>query len=288
MSREPSALYIMGAGRSGTTVMAALLAASPDVVAPGELHQLPDHVRGRENCGCGMPLSKCPKWGEYTAVISCIGEEAYAERAEHFHRHGMIWRYFVSGKFARDSKYQRGETTVFRTLEQDRNLVVDSSKYIGRALALSRVEALDLRFLYMVRDPRGVVESFGKKVQTSRGPLSATLYYLVVNLTAEVVARTLLRGRVMKVRFEDLAERPEETLARLGRFVDRDLSPTSDAIRQGRDVAVGHLVGGNRLRSRTRISFSRQVTWPKTMGRSTRFFVWLATLPLNIVNRYRL
>lgn len=288
MSPEPSVLYIMGAGRSGTTVMAALLASTPGVLAPGELHQLPDHVRGEATCGCGLPLRECPGWGEYWPAISCAGEEAYADKAEYFHRHGVIWRYFVSGKFARDPTYQKGEATVFQTLAQNRDLVVDSSKYIGRALALSRVEALDLRFLYMVRDPRGVVESFGKKVQTSRGPLSATLYYLVVNLTAEVVARTLLRRRVIKVRFEDLAERPDETLARLGRFIERDLSPASDAIREGRDVAVGHLVGGNRLRSRAKISFSREVTWPKTMGRTGRFFVWLATLPLNIVNRYRL
>lgn len=288
MSRDPSVLYIMGAGRSGTTVMAALLASSQDVVAAGELHQLPMHVRGEKDCGCGLPLSECPEWRKHAAAYISAGESAYAERAERFHGHRTIWRYFLSRTFARDAAYQEVETAVFRSLGRGRRLVVDSSKYIGRALALSRVDPLGVRVMYMVRDPRGVVESFGKKVQTSRGALSATLYYIAVNLTAEAVARTLLRDRVIKVRFEDLVERPDETLARLSRFIGKDLGRAVDAIRDGREVAVGHLVGGNRLRSNERVTFVREVTWRKTMGRSTRFLVWLATLPLNLVNRYRL
>ena len=67
--------------------------------------------------------------------------------------------------------------------------LLDSAKYIGRNLSLRKNKSINLKTIYVVRDVRGVINSFSKNVQSSRNPLSTIMYYLIINFASEIVYR---------------------------------------------------------------------------------------------------
>src|SRR5204862_6576366 len=69
-SRDPAAgvsdvpvLYIGGWGRSGSTLLAHVLAEVPGFVSVGELRYVwQAGPEANELCGCGLPFDECPVW----------------------------------------------------------------------------------------------------------------------------------------------------------------------------------------------------------------------------------
>src|SRR5436190_2795265 len=68
---RPRILYIAGAGRSGSTLLAMRLGGLPGCTAVGELRHIWERgVLGNRLCGCGEPFRECPFW-------SAVGQEAF-------------------------------------------------------------------------------------------------------------------------------------------------------------------------------------------------------------------
>ena len=44
MEKRINIVYLMGAGRSGTTILASLLGANKDILTVGEMHQFLEHI----------------------------------------------------------------------------------------------------------------------------------------------------------------------------------------------------------------------------------------------------
>ena len=67
-------LYIAGTGRSGSTVLAAILGEVEGVFAAGEVRYLWQRglVEGRL-CGCGVPVAECPLWSAVLATVEASG-----------------------------------------------------------------------------------------------------------------------------------------------------------------------------------------------------------------------
>ena len=55
-------IYIVGAGRSGTTALATFLNGSENIICLGELHHLPEYVDDNLHCSCGEVLDQCTFW----------------------------------------------------------------------------------------------------------------------------------------------------------------------------------------------------------------------------------
>ncbi len=282
-------IYLMGAGRSGTTALAVFLGGALHVKALGELHQLPEHANGIKNCSCGAPLNKCTYWSQYNIELSSFATQAYTNEAKEFESHKNIRKYlFVNDFGIKNKSYSETNIKLFSQCSHNGNIVLlDSAKYIGRAIALSKCPELDLRILYLVRDPRGVVESFGKAVQTSRGILSSSSYYFVINLLAELISRTTLRNKVLKLRYEDMLNSPNDFFSKISDFCDIDTVEVSNKIRNNEKFNINHFIGGNRLIENKAINMSQQVSWHNKMPRWKQLLVFFLTLPLNLINHYK-
>ena len=60
----PMIIYIMGTGRSGTTILEVLLGSQDKVVQAGEItHIFKDGIQRSIACACGSLAEKCPLWG---------------------------------------------------------------------------------------------------------------------------------------------------------------------------------------------------------------------------------
>lgn len=283
-------VYLMGAGRSGTTILATILGNCNGVTNLGELHQLPEHAAGEGNCSCGRALNECPYWSQVDEVdAGALTSAEYRRQASELESHSRVHRYFSNPRRALAyDEYVSANQSVFDQLGQQ-DILVDSAKFIGRALALASLPRLDCRFVYVVRDPRGVVSSFEKKVQTSRHWLSATTYYFLVNVTAEVVSRTLLRGRVLKVRYEDILSDPHRVIERIAEWCGFSAAEVLSKLDEGQSLDVGHIIGGNRIAKRPTVKFDPELAKAGHSGLSgyKRLLSWILTLPLNLINGYR-
>lgn len=264
-------IYVLGTGRSGTTLLDIVLGNAPGIVSVGEIVRFPQ-LRGRPH-GFAEETENFRFWQEigdeffagydpekdYDALFTIAGRME-AHRYFPLNLLGLTPRRTV----ARYRDYLNGffETIFAKTGAE---VLVDSSKYPGRALALARYLRYEVYYLHLVRDPQGVVSSFAKKdvEQPSKGLASANLYYFVISAFCALVRLVLPKKRYLRVKFEDLREHPARELQRVAAHFHLSLDGPIAQIQAGQPLRVGPLFEGNRIRLRETISFRASKSEPK-------------------------
>lgn len=254
-------VYIGGYGHSGSTLLEYLLAASPKVVACGEVASVL-RERGRKGkCTCGREVRLCPLWGPLLASTETLD--------------GMTHERLARALVAQDG----GAHAV----------LVDSSKtaWLSAAVPFRLASELgqDFRLVHLVRDPRAVswsaVKKSGRRGTRPLMPLRsgfAALGWWVANLACERFGR-LYPDRYLRVRYEDLARAPGETMRR----VFAEIVPGSE----WRAADVGgsgnrHQLYGNRMRSASLslAEVKEDTSWTRDMPPVYRSLVSALTAPL--------
>jgi Sulfotransferase family len=190
-------VYSGGYGHSGSTLLEYLLAASPKVVACGEVASVLRERRRKGKCTCGREVRLCPVWGPLLASTETLD--------------GMTHERLARALLAQDG----GAHAV----------LVDSSKTAWHSAAvpfrLARELGQAFRLVHLVRDPRAVswsaVKKSGRRGARPLMPLrsaSAALGWWVANLACERFGRAY-PDRYLRLRYEDLARSPAETTRRL-------------------------------------------------------------------------
>jgi len=258
----PDILYIMGTGRSGTTILEILLANNPGFAGVGEVNRIFRHgFLEDRTCACGRPASRCDLW---SAVLSSNGWSrndlpglaAELEKRESHRRFPLLW----AGLFDREfSIYREANEALFRSvsLATRCRVVVDSSKYAGRALLLARCFPEKVKVLCITRSAAGIISAFQKKndvEQRPKGVLAAAAYYLYVVLSMRL-ARSRLKGRCFAIRFEDLNRDPAAVLEKIEAWSGYSLAAARERIAAHDWFDVCHIVTGNRLRKAGRVKF---------------------------------
>lgn len=281
-------VYVMGAGRSGTTLLSIMLGAHPASGVRGELLQFSHNWRKNMDCSCGRPVRECGHWLE--AGRGLPGDDArsadeYDRLITGAERHWRVAQYLLAPRMA-PKPYVEALRRLFLALAPS-GMIIDASKYVARALVLGSIPDFRVGYVYIVRDARGVLHSFSKPVQRPKSALSAALYYVLVNGAAQLAVWTRLRGRAVKVRYEDLVADPARELERIGRFLGLDMSGVIASIEAGQALDIGHMVSGNRIRTKGVIKVGLDDEW-RGLSRLRRIGYYLACLPIQLVNRYRL
>jgi hypothetical protein len=308
-------IFVGGLGRSGTTLLERLLGELPGVVPLGEVvHLWARGIGGDEPCGCGARFSRCPFWREVGRRAFGGWSAGLAGRvADLRHRVDRTRRIPLLSLFPRRmpalsrraparpplAEYARAYARLYRAAGETAgvSVVVDSSKHASLAFCLSA--ALDpalggLSVVHVVRDPRAVAHSWSRQVSrpedgepmTRWRPGVAALHWLVQNLAFHLLAR---RGvPVTRVRYEDLVDRPRETLsglaARLG--LPSDLAFLREA---GATLSPAHTVSGNPMRFTVGpLPLTRDDAWRSRLSRRHRRLVTALTWPLSLRYGYRL
>ncbi len=280
----------MGAGRSGTTALATFLGNNNKIQNIGEMHQFFEYLDENKECSCGKLLNECEFWKnkidnptqEYSANSRKLSEKMES--------HSSIIKHLLNSfSNIEYEKYIELHQSILDSIQSDseKSTLLDSSKYTGRALALNKLDNIELKIIYVVRDVRGVINSFSKKVQTSKSPLSTIVYYLLINLVAEFISRFIFRKKVIKIRYEDLINNPNSLFDRLESFLNLNLQDIKGKIERKQAFEVGHIVGGNRLKKNKEIYFRKDVSWKKNFSWIERIIYYILAAPIMILNRYK-
>jgi len=293
-------LYIVGVGRSGSTLLERMLGAVPGSVNAGELNAIFSRVATEnQRCGCGESFSVCPFW-------TAVGDEAFGgwesvtERMAHLQPRVVRQRFVPRMLTGLGDAYQRDldeYLDVHHRLYQaiasvsGAEVVVDASKSTAQLFALRRIDRLDLRVLNLVRDSRGVANSWNKpgirKPQSTEGATMGTyspprLAVLWAALQLESAVLGAAAPYAARVRYEDLVARPRPTLERALR--DVGLPVAQGALAHVGETSVtlepSHGVAGSRTRfTAGRIELRLDDDWRSALPPRARRVVTAVTLP---------
>lgn len=262
-NKPPSVLYIMGTARSGSTILEILLSYGVGVFGAGELTSLiQDGFCENKRCACGEGCHQCAVWGQVLQLIDMTADKyiewAALQKKMDWHD-GFIRQVFSMVSEPDKKSYRELNSSLLMAIQQVTGckIVLDSSKYAGRALALARMVKMDIKVICLTRAPAGLMSSFqkpNKDEQQPKSPVAAMIYYCVT-LALLRVSTLLLRGRVHQLSYESLLSAPDESLKQLEKWAGIDLSDARKHLRDNRSFDVGHIVTGNRLRKQGEVRF---------------------------------
>lgn len=251
-------IYVMGCGRSGTTILGVALGNGHGCLDLGEVV---DFLKRR-----GVPNSYGPEtktgqfWGTVTNRVVDQNEDIFDERLvnqltslERHTRFPLTFLGLYKRSTLRDySMYINSLYSCISKNSEDISVYIDSSKYPGRAFLLSFLLGdFDVNILHIVRHPVKVVESFGDKRkrddQGYKGYISANFYYFVINLFCSAVRFRVGDRKYLKIRYEDLLQMPKATLGKIASKFEIDLQDVSDRIDKNEPLRKGFIFNGNRL-----------------------------------------
>ncbi len=222
LRREPAptrVIYVMGAGRSGSTILGVALGNCEDVFYAGELDKWPPRR--------GVPPlpgeERARFWARVRALLDAdvlVGPDSRSFERSSLLLSPRAWR----TRRRLRGRYRELADGLFAAIARNSgaSFVVDSSHYPLRARELQDVPGIELYLLFLVRDPQAVVRSLARKdvPERSFGVLAANAYLWVTHgLSAWVFVRQP-RARRIVVRHEDFLADPravlEEILAMSG------------------------------------------------------------------------
>ena len=223
----PKVTYILGAGRSGSTVLERLLASAPGVVGIGEVATLWRRPLSKLVCSCGAPAPECEFWSEVRAKagLTDTALKDLSELEETTVRHRTLASDAIRGARwlgRRDAqRFIAHQTNLLGAIAETTGAarIIDSSKAAPRAWALS--DMMGVSILHLRRNPTDVAASWRrlKHDPSLDGPMRRPSFPAIARewLTAEISARRLGDIRpVLRLDYEKLINDPEAALKHLG------------------------------------------------------------------------
>ena len=232
-SSRPLLVYVVGSGRSGSSLLDALLNGFEDIAGCGELHRL-SIKPGDRLCSCGTNLNECSHWSSVRSRLTSFDLETWADlavdsvprsRKEELQRRFLAalapMSLFPGPRTEFTRRYRRAIHNTDRLIdavgaETGSACVVDSTKNPMRLLAYATWGRHRMKCIYIMRDGRAVAYS-----QARRGA-SAWLPALLKWHVDQVKVRTAIRKSGLEthvVTYERLCLDPNGTLASIREFL---------------------------------------------------------------------
>jgi hypothetical protein len=291
----PQVLFLLSAGRSGSTLLELLLQTHPELVTAGEAHLVPFLADDPDaTCRCGRPLDRCPVWGPVINAPTFVADAVALRRLRGSNDAGRTLRPalipgVVTGR-PTPSHRRAAEgyaVAALRSIDQvaavgDGSTVVDASKDLYRLDLLARGSDRRIRTLVVVRDPRGFVRSVAGATPDPRRLARVVGRWVALHTLVHLWLRRA-RTPWHLVRYEDLATDPRGTLAPIGRWLGVD--PDGFTPEHLYDTA-GHGLAGNAMHDhRAVVTLDRR--WEHDLDRATQRSIWAATAPVAVRLGYR-
>lgn len=278
-------LYIAGYGRSGSTILEAMLGTDPRVFPTGEMSRFWEMAQDPSIlCSCGEPVQSCPLWGKVLQKVlpdsSRLGSLRKLMRRVEGSRI-KAERPSTDDLRAYEWITRRLFSALTKQLDTDVRVLVDSSKtaygHSNRPAMLHRVfPESEVRVLHLVRDVRGVAFSMRKGLnrnleRNGKGGgnllnfFRAIIGWTYANMRAASLRRILPRGRYLLVRYEDFVLSAPSVLGKILDFLELGLPDGSSGQVLPRGRFERHQLAGNRNRFDATIAIQPDFRWEKEL-----------------------
>jgi hypothetical protein len=269
--------YIVSSGRSGSTLIDLLLGSHSQCFSLGEIEHLPKNLTLDTPCSCGCTARSCGFWNQVAQLLldrtgidirvspyafpvglylaSRVIDHNFQTPAYLKKRRAILLIKHIEYMLGTDPRWLSWLTKPFEdgvanTLTlydavssvSGRTVLVDSSKEYRKAIALYRKHPERVRLIVLSRDGRGV---FSSKLRSgfSRND-SVRPWAKFYERALPLLERNVATEHRLRLRYEDLAQHPEDTLQGLCRFLAIDFEPGMLAFRE----TTHHILNGNDMR----------------------------------------
>ncbi len=296
-------LFVGGMPRSGSTLFDLMVGQLPGHCDVGELFYMWQAGLLRDQlCACGEVFSACPFWQGVGAAAFGGWDRIDAADVLDLQRRVDTTARLPLARFGRllprhrdrVRRYLALTTDVYRGIAEvsGARVVVDSSKRPSTAHLLATAEDIDLRVVQVVRDPRGVVNSWSRQVALpdkagarsylKRRSLRETVRrWLTVNLLTEALSRSGVP--VLRVRYEDLVAEPVVAMSAVQQLMGEVPTPEATSFLGPEGLATGasHAIAGGRVRMRTGpVPLRLDEAWRRELPRWKQVVTVAVTWPL--------
>lgn len=252
-------IYIFGAARSGTTLLDIVLGNNEQIFSAGELSRIP-----KRN---GFPPLRDPKsqvyefWSNIRENLLQDNEEVdfktLKKLTDKFEYHTSCLKFIKSKE--KDS-YEKYVNNLYSNISDaiQNDFIIDSSKYAMKAYRMSDFLENFYGGIYIKRHPVSVTKSFQKKdIEQPDNPWYKTnIFLVVVGLISWFTLRKLKNKgiKVVEIYYDDLVSQPIQTLDKIGKELEIDLSDIKQKINGNDPLDSGMLFDGNRIRLKKTIN----------------------------------
>ncbi len=275
--QRPQVVYVMGAGRSGSTILGVTLGNCDGMFHAGELDKWLLR-RGKPQLD-GEDRERF--WSSVRERVPSAEELFGGEAHRYLERSSALFRgrRLATRRKLRE-RYRRVNEELYRAIVQTAGVthVVDTGHYPLRARELQHVAGIDLYLIFLVRDPHSVVASLGRKdvPERSFNELTTNAYLWLTYLVSLLVFLRQPRAQRMFLRHEDFVADPagivRYILERIGCAAD---VPDLSALR------TGFPLQGNRLIRSDVVALNPRASAPPERSLATT----LLQLPWTLVFR---
>lgn len=267
-------IFIVGAGRSGSTILDKTLGGHSKVFSLGEIGNLiKQYKQGNALCGCSVIMQDCEFWNplldDFSKIYNCDLREAPDYFMERLYtpkgfdkilnrlRSILLMKGWYHGFGPSKFKLEFFRNIYNCVLEKtNAEVLIDSSKAIGRALLLSEfLVDYESWFIFLVRDGRGVLHSMQKKyerlvigdeviiIPTEKiVPAEDCIRgWEITNKRILKLLKTFGQGRDISLKYEDFANDPVTELTRILERVGLNYESSMLNLSEN----VNHIVGSN-------------------------------------------
>lgn len=292
-------VLIIGAARSGSTLLGLQLGALPDCTFHGELNHFWDRALGNNHlCGCGLHFQDCDFWQKIKSVVPIEPKEGAGFQRE--------MTRLLAGKYSINPLRKiRAHATLPTAgiMESIRKLyeqisrvtgaawIIDSSKQPIYARLLIDIFGSDrVQIIHLVRDARGVAYSMAKrrlKVDTGleniymvqRGVASSCYDWTKVNLSAMKLHWEV--KSYIRISYEGFCADPTRTI----QLVDDHFLQSGEVMANvARPVLSPHTVSGNPIRVKgAEAKVKEDTEWRYHMSCRDKLVVTILSTPLRLM-----
>jgi hypothetical protein len=288
-------LYVLGRGRSGSTIFGNVLGELDGFFCGGEIRFLWDPVVVRSSlCGCGSIVFECPVWSAVLERLRDVDLDEvvswqHAIVKEHNtvrllrHRTGSSWHALESYAGVMSRLYEALAAVT------GARVIVDTSKRPSYAAFLGTLHDFDARYVHLVREPHASAYSWrSRKYASARGDgevrrrtaLGATVRWDLLNLGSEAVLRRAGPGRSLRVRYEDFVAAPRTTVERARDLLGEDGGRSPFLDERTVTLGVNHSIAGNPSRFATgTLVVEDRSEWRSGQSRTEQWVTTLVALP---------
>jgi Sulfotransferase family len=294
-------LYVVGLGRSGSTILSNSLGQIPGFFSGGELNFIWRHnVIENRLCGCGRPFRECPVWTRVMDEAFGGMDSVDPREMMRLQNLGTRTRHIPSmltegsrrGLAERLEKLLTSYGRLYEAIGKvtDSRVVVDSSKEPAHGFAMGMVPGVELYALHLIRDPRAAAYSWSKKkyqpdtdikaYMVRFSPTKSSALWDSWNASAEALWRRTPE-RYLRLRYEDFVSDPRRSFEEILRLVrEAEAEPPLVGEREVK-LGVSHTVSGNPNRFETgAVELRPDHEWISKMNPRDRTLVTALTLPL--------
>jgi hypothetical protein len=299
-------IFIGGMPRCGSTLLGNIIGSMEGHIHLGEVFYLWNDIsKNNYLCSCGEVIQKCKL---YSKVYDRLKENYGENRISGFGGLRNSWSstyetvidLILQKDLSRDQKrYTRALADVYRTAAEvsRSDVVVDSSKFLADASLLLRSPLFNVTVLHLVRDPRGVANSWMKKKERrdsigenseSQLPVYSPLYTIFKwaqwNLSYEIAS--IMYEKFIQVKYENICLEPKREIKRIEKFYNKKTYEMKKNVRKvikdGKaKIGSSHAVRGNPDKMEDGwINIKEDKSWKESTSGKIKKIVKISLLPL--------